>query len=133
MFPPAQSVSLAHVVLHAAAPHAYAPHGTVGGTLQFPVASHAPASVAIPLVQAAAPHGVAEPTKLWQLVGVMPSQIAVAHTLPASPPWQAARALCGVPTIGVHVPTVPAPSHASHWPVHGALQHTPSTQAPSVH
>src|SRR5689334_9038922 len=32
-----------------------------------------------------------------------------------------------------HTPSLPATSHASHWPPHAELQHTPSTQKPEPH
>ena len=31
------------------------------------------------------------------------------------------------------MPTLPPTSHASHWPMHAVLQHTPSTQLPLPH
>lgn len=31
---------------------------------------------------------------------------------------------------GMHAPSRPGSSHASHWPVHLLSQHTPSTQNP---
>jgi hypothetical protein len=40
------------------------------------------------------------------------------------------RAPCGAPTTAAHVP---AALHASHWPSHAALQHTPSTQNVELH
>ncbi len=46
---------------------------------------------------------------------------------------QAARAPCGAPTAGVHVPTEPSASHAWHCPPQAALQHTPSTQLALAH
>jgi hypothetical protein len=46
---------------------------------------------------------------------------------------QAARAPCGAPAIGVHVPTLPATSQASHWPAQAVLQQTPSAQWPEPH
>ena len=39
----------------------------------------------------------------------------------------------GAPTTGLHVPSLPAMSHASHWPPHARSQHTPSTQMLDVH
>lgn len=38
-----------------------------------------------------------------------------------------------MPRTGVHVPAVPALSHASHWPLQLTLQQTPSAHAPEVH
>ncbi len=34
---------------------------------------------------------------------------------------------------GRHVPSLPGTLHASHWPVHAAEQHTPSTQMLDEH
>jgi hypothetical protein len=52
-----------------------------------------------------------------------------ARPQPAAPPVaHAERGPCGAPVIGVHVPTVPVPSHAWHWPEQTESQQTPSTQ-----
>jgi hypothetical protein len=34
---------------------------------------------------------------------------------------------------GAQVPTLPGSAHAWHWPMQASLQHTPSTQLPSMH
>lgn len=39
----------------------------------------------------------------------------------------------GTPLTGAQVPTLPATLHASHCPLHAALQHTPSLAIPDVH
>ena len=46
---------------------------------------------------------------------------------------QAARAPWGAPFVAVHVPTLPATSHAWHCPPQATLQHTPSTHCPVPH
>src|SRR5205814_4840954 len=43
------------------------------------------------------------------------------------------RAPCGPPVTGVHVPSLPLTSHASHWPSQALSQHSPSTQWPAAH
>jgi hypothetical protein len=48
-------------------------------------------------------------------------------------PVHAARPPCVAPVTLEQVPTLPATSQAWHWPVHAALQHTPSTQWPFAH
>jgi hypothetical protein len=47
---------------------------------------------------------------------------------------QALRNPCGAPEVTVvHVPTLPATSHACHWPLQALSQQTPSTQEPEAH
>lgn len=48
-------------------------------------------------------------------------------------PEQAGLAPWGAPLVGVHVPTLPTLSHASHWPPQAPSQQTPSTQIPDWH
>ena len=49
-------------------------------------------------------------------------------------PEQAVREPCGWPDgTCEQVPRLPATSHASHWPVHAALQQRPSTQMLLTH
>lgn len=52
----------------------------------------------------------------------------------APEPAHAPRVPCGCP-LGtlVHVPTLPATSHAMHCEVHDVSQQTPSTQLPDTH
>lgn len=65
---------------------------------------------------------------------MLPSHTAAAHGVVADPVGHAGRFVpCGLPATGVQVPTLPATSHASHWPVQASLQHTPSTQNPLTH
>lgn len=49
-----------------------------------------------------------------------------------SVPSHAARGPCGWPLTGLHVPSEPATSQASHCPAHALSQHTPSVQIPEV-
>jgi len=65
-----------------------------------------------------------------QVVVVAPSQLPP-HAEPSLA--QAARLPAGAPVFAAHVPTEPATSHASHWPLHAVLQHTPSTHWPLPH
>jgi hypothetical protein len=53
------------------------------------------------------------------------------HVVP--PPVQASREACGAPATAEHVPRAPGTSHASHCPLHAALQHTPSAHTPLAH
>jgi hypothetical protein len=46
---------------------------------------------------------------------------------------QVARTPCGAPLTAVQAPTLPATSHAWHWPLQAVLQQTPSTQLPFTH
>jgi hypothetical protein len=60
----------------------------------------------------------------------VPSQLP-AQTVPSlAHAW---REPTGAPTTGMQLPSLPATLHASHWPVHGSVQHTPSTQIPDAH
>jgi hypothetical protein len=85
--------------------------------------------VATPSVQDAARQAVAEPGKA-QASRVAPSQ-APAQEEPSVA--QAVRAPWGAPVTAAQLPTLPATSHASHWPVHAVSQQTPSTQEPLAH
>lgn len=51
----------------------------------------------------------------------------------ASVPGQGARGPTGSPVTGEHVPWRVTRLHASHWPLHAALQQTPSTQNVEAH
>jgi hypothetical protein len=70
------------------------------------------------------------PTGCLQAPPFTPSQLP-AHVVPAPP--HAGRAPFGAPVTGAQVPTDPVTSHASHCPVHGTLQQTPSAQKPLSH
>ena len=48
---------------------------------------------------------------------------AAPHSFPGSVPTATAA----------HVPSLPAPLHAMHVPLHATSQHTPSTQKPEAH
>jgi hypothetical protein len=62
----------------------------------------------------------------------LPSHCRLPQSFAASAS-HAARAPCGAPTTGVHVPTWPETSHAAHASAHAWSQHTPSTQLPLPH
>jgi hypothetical protein len=127
----AQSESVAHAVAHDVPLHRYGEHVCVTAAGQLPIPSHVEGRVATPLVQLACTHVTDEPTKPAHDVLVLPSQTAAVHGFVAEPVGHAGRFVpWGLPATGVHAPTLPATSHASHWPVHASLQQTPSTQNP---
>ena len=131
--PPVQSASLAHLLLHVVPPHTNGAQSFVSGVGQLPLPSQAAASVATPFAQLACTHVTDEPTNPVHDVRVLPSHCAALHGLSAEPFGHAARVPCGAPATGVHVPSLPSTSHASHCPVHAPLQQTPSTQKPLTH
>jgi hypothetical protein len=124
--PAAQNESLEHDVRHALGPQAYAPHEelVLGHT---PAPLHFDAVVIVPTEQPAMPHAMVPAGAYVQLVRLVPLHVGP-QEVPAPTPLHAARPPVGVPVTAVQVPAVPAPLHDSHWPVHAALQHTPSTQ-----
>ncbi len=124
-----QSALEAHEVLHAVAPHKYAPHEAVTGDGHEPTPLQLAARVATPFVQLAARHEV-ELDGNAQLATLMPSH----DPLQSDPsPAHATRGATGVPTTGEHVPARPVRLHAWHCPVHAVLQQKPSTQKPETH
>jgi hypothetical protein len=125
-----QSVSLEHMaLLQAVAPHVFVPHSAVCGATQAPAPVQVLACVSTPLAQEAATHCTVASGKVHE------SRFVPSHVPPHSEPSvaQATRSPCGAPVTGAQVPTLPATSHASHWPSHAVLQHTPSTQLPPPH
>src|SRR5439155_10401131 len=79
-------------------------------------------------------HETADEGNARQLVRLFPSQVPLAHRSPAAAAsGPHARPPCGAPTTGVHVPTCPPTSHASHDPEQATSQHTPSAQCPLAH
>jgi hypothetical protein len=93
--------------------------------------SHAPGWVAPAGVQpGAGPHGIDGPAEAAQVVVSVPSHAVPAQGSLGEGLGHAERPPCGAPTTGAQVPTVPGLSQAWHCPVHGWLQHTPSTQLP---
>src|SRR5687767_7326724 len=81
--------------------------------------------------QTAAPHTVEELlANAAQLVvwSTTPSHVRARHGSPP-PVSHCARAPWGAPWTGLHEPTLPTTSHASHWPAQARSQHTPSTHA----
>jgi hypothetical protein len=107
-------VSAVQLVLHAVAPHAYAPHEDVGCT-QAPAPSQVPGAVAVELVQLAVPHEIEEPGYL-QALGSEPLHDDLQSPLPS----HAVREPCGAPVTGVQVPFTT--SHAAHCAAHAPLQ-----------
>jgi hypothetical protein len=103
-----------------------APHGWVDKEEQLPAPLHERASVAIPLVQEAAPQLVSAPwyahDALWPLQ--VPAQIPE----PAQGVWLGA----GAPVTLLHVPGLVGRAHDWHEPVQGESQHTLSTQLPKA-
>jgi hypothetical protein len=131
--PAAQSSSLVQRSLHAVPSHAYGSHFFVTGVGQCPWPSQLAGRVATPAVQLAETQLTDEPTKPSHDARVFPSHCAAEHGSLAEPVGHAPRDPCGIPATGVHVPGLPATSHASHWPVHAPSQHTPSTQKRLAH
>jgi hypothetical protein len=80
------------------------------------------------------PHATAE-FGSSHVARVNPSQLATLQVGSVPRFVHAARVPCGCvfDGVGEHVPTRPVTSHASHWPVHALLQHTPSAQLPVAH
>jgi hypothetical protein len=105
--PLAQSLSVAHDVLHAVPSQAYGAQSEVAPVSQVPVPLHFLAAVSVAPLHDSTPQ-----------VG---SLLAVPH---------AERPPTGAPVTGEHVPLVPVRLHASHCPAHAVLQQTPSTQLP---
>ncbi len=132
-WPETQSLSLAHCVSHVVPLQTYGAHWTVAAVGQFPMPSQLDESVSTPFVQLACTHVTEEPTYPVQDVRVLPSHWAAWHGSVAGGTGHAGRLPCGLPTTGVHVPVLPATSHASHSPVHALSQQTPSTQNPLTH
>ena len=110
-----QSAFVAHVVRHAVllASHAKPPHDAVATAGQLPAPSQVAGSVAVPFSHEALRHDVSGPTRAAHFAGSVPSQICLLQGA-SSVPSQAARAPCGAPLIGRHVPRLPGTSHASH-------------------
>ncbi len=61
---------------------------------------------------------------------LVPSQVP-AQTVPSL--LHAGLPAAGGPVTAVHVPTLPATLHDSHWPLQSVSQQTPSTQLPLLH
>jgi hypothetical protein len=90
--------------------------------------SHVAASVATPAVHEALRHGVSSLLNPLQDAPSMPLQAGALHTLPPVAPPHTGRPLTGAPITGTQLPIASLVLHASHWPAHGLLQQTPSTQ-----
>jgi len=127
----AQSSSLVHAVKQAlpAVSHANGMQPAGSGIAQPPLPSHAPCFwKRLSTVHESAPHDVVAPfAKPAHLSRTAPSHLVFAQSV-ALRVSHAERAPCGVPVAGVHVPSLPVMSHASHCPSHALSQQTPSTQ-----
>jgi hypothetical protein len=118
----AQSASTEHgFVPHAVPRHTYGSH-FVRVTGQLPLPSHDAASVSKPSSQLASWQATIAPANWLQSLRSMPSHCFAEHGCSEVPLEHGGRGACGAPTTAVHVPSVPAASHASHWPVQGELQ-----------
>jgi hypothetical protein len=123
-----QSASLAHDLPHVAPAQTYGVHAEVTASAHCPFWLQLPGAIATPAVHEASRHGVAAPTKPMHDIALTPSQLAVLHTFPLDATAHATRPLSGAPTTGTQLPAAAFVLHASHCPVHGVLQQTPSTQ-----
>jgi hypothetical protein len=97
----------------------------------LPPPSQKDSTSATPFLQEATWHETPGPGYVQARV-VTPSQTPPqAVPAPAHParPWGG----CWFAGIGVHLPSVPASAHASHWPLQSLSQHTPSTQCELAH
>jgi hypothetical protein len=118
-----QSASVAHVFLHSLASQAYGAHAVDAPAAgHAPLPSHVPAGVATPDVQVAARHVV------------VAGGYVQSGEVPLQTPAQTERSVrqnVRLPgTWAMTGPHAPAALHASHAPVHPALQQTPSAQWP---
>jgi hypothetical protein len=116
--------------LHAVAPHTNGLHVVVAPAVHAPAPLHLPSACATPDAHVAAPHDVA-------FVGYVHAVVSTPLQLPPHDEpsvVHAARAgvppVFGVPLIATQLPEA---LHAWHWPVHAALQQTPSAQKPLLH
>jgi hypothetical protein len=121
-----QSASAAHADPHAVPLHTYGAHDAVVIAVHAPLPVQLAAIVATPSAHDAARHGMLGPTKPMHAVRTTPSHVPAEHA--SRPAAHAVRACRGAPWMGMQLPGASVESHASHWPGHGVLQHTPSTQ-----
>lgn len=94
------------------------------GTTQLPNASQYDVPVYVEPEHDAGAHAVDVPGNEPHFVRALPSHCA-RH---APVPPQATREPCGSPDTGLHKPSLPETSQASHSPVHDLSQQKPSTQ-----
>jgi hypothetical protein len=128
-FAVAQSESAAQLPLHAVGPQEYGAHACVCRPGQAPAPSQTPSSVAVPEVHEGARQEVGS-AGYAQLDAWIPSQLPP-QTVPSEA--HATRLPWGAPLAGLHVPTFPATSQASHCPLQARSQQNPSTHAPLAH
>jgi hypothetical protein len=127
MFAPVQFAVLAQAVPQAEPLHAYGAQDAVVAAGHEPFEQFA-ASVSVAPLQLSLLH---ETVGYVHAVGV-PVQEPPHGDVPA--PVHCVRLPCGCPDVTVvHVPWLPATSHAWHWSVQDELQQKPSTHAPDVH
>ena len=124
--PATQSASESQAVLHSSAvEHWYPPQEVAGPARHWPLPSQVLTDIAL-FTQLRA-QLTADPGNV-QPVRFVPSQM-----LAQSPCPPHAGLMLGSPVTGRHCPSVPGRLHASHWPGHALLQHTPSTQKAESH
>ncbi len=128
-----QSAADAQLVLQAVVPQTYGEHEVVAPPPQVPVDVQVPSAVCTPDAQDPATQMVPVGC-LWH--PPLPSQkplvphvdaACATHSLSGSVPAPTAPQTPSLP------PPLRAAVHATHRPVHAALQHTPSTQLPDAH
>ena len=130
--PPAQSVSAAHDVLQTSVPQTYGSHICVCAAGHCPLPLQLAAPVATPEAQPALRHDTLGPTNPAHLSRVVPSQLVAAHASAGAVASHGILLAAGLPETGTQVPSASMRLHASHWPLHAALQQYPSAQMPLV-
>jgi hypothetical protein len=137
--PPAQAYPAAHSSLfvqafkHPLASHANGTQLVAGGALQLPRPSHVDASTNVEPEQLAALQVVDVPflNATHLVASFAPSHVSTWHTSASAAHF--GREPRGSPETGVHAPTLPLTSQASHWPPQARSQQTPSMQSPEPH
>ena len=125
-----QSAFDVHDVRHDVAAQRYAPQACGACDAHAPAPLQNSLAVCSPDEHCAAAHSFVVGGSAPHAAGLVPSHCARQTPVPehsVRPPW-------GCPFVTfVHMPTLPATSHAWHCPPHVELQHTPSTQIPEPH
>lgn len=99
---------------------------------QVPSPAQKACAVVAPSTQPAARQTTLDPAFAAHDARSVPSQLDTEHGLPGSL-GHADRPGWGAPRTGLHVPALPATSHASQIPPHAELQQTLSAQNPVPH
>jgi len=129
-WPVAHCPSIKQLPMHCEGPHVDGAQSCVSTAGHLPSPRQKASSVATPLVQLAARQRVLEPGSV-QAARSWPPHVPLQRL---ESPAHAVRAPCGAPTTAEQVPLAAPPvSHASHCPVHGVSQQTPSTHKPELH